>query len=943
MTDRTVSVKLKAEVAAYVASMRTAGRATTDLEKASLKVAAAFSDEEDAAGRVRVAQLKLNELLESGKAKASQLAAAEEQLAAAERNLTQVRERSVMVGQEFVAEQERAAAAVEDTTEVVEEHGRATEKVAQRAQAQWHALVAVLVGGAPIAAATATGTAVALAAAGFVGFGAVALRNNAAVRQSFEDLSGEINAGLAQDAAVLQDEFVGAAGQISGAYQRLRPQLRAAFSASQPLVADLVGGVTDFAENAMPGMVRSVERAGPAVKGLRSLLGDLGSGLGGFFDELSEHSEEAGEGLEHLGALLKGVLTGTAPILGDLTDLWAEHGDEVADVVTRIIGLLGGLTNGALPGVSSGLDLVLDVADGVLDILEPMEDILGPLASSWLAVGLAMRLMRGVGGIIGRVTDSVTDLGDASGRAEGRVSRMGKAAGLAGLAIIGAGAALASSFSDPSVATNIDALTDGLGRWARQGEVSGEAARFLGEDLEGLSDALEQLGGWANFAAGPVQDVVEFLSGGAYEGGITQAENKIRDLGDALAGLVEDGKADVAAKVFELVAAKANEMGVSTEELTELMPQYTAAMGDAASKTQDLGLSTYQSIPGVDSLKESLKVLSDQTADTSDKVDALNSAWRQLFGTSLTMEEATAAFEEGLDQMASSIEELRKETSGWRGQLLTAKGAVNLTTEAGRSLSEQLIQQGESYRALAQTAYDSARQQGQSQQQALQAAISASSERRAQFISEARQMGFTADQARVLANRYLGLPDDVRTLIEQPGMATARAAAKGYASELNGIPPFIGTTVHTRYTVSGGRLATGFRDGGLVKGYADGGRVQGFPGGGMVRGPGGPREDKVPAMLSNREFVVNAAATAKNLPLLHAINAGRDVVRAMADGGAVMGVPGFGGFGGGSVTNVYVTAPNYVGSAKELVTAIRGEVRKSGGGDVQAFLGRRSE
>ncbi|MEC3955812.1 hypothetical protein VMT65_22455 [Nocardia sp. CDC153] len=42
--------------------------------------------------------------------------------------------------------------------------------------------------------------------------------------------------------------------------------------------------------------------------------------------------------------------------------------------------------------------------------------------------------------------------------------------------------------------------------------------------------------------------------------------------------------------------------------------------------------------------------------------------------------------------------------------------------------------------------------------------------------------------------------------------------------------------------------------------------------GGMVRGPGGPREDRVPIMASNGEFVVNAAATARHSALLEAIN-----------------------------------------------------------------------
>jgi murein DD-endopeptidase MepM/ murein hydrolase activator NlpD len=45
--------------------------------------------------------------------------------------------------------------------------------------------------------------------------------------------------------------------------------------------------------------------------------------------------------------------------------------------------------------------------------------------------------------------------------------------------------------------------------------------------------------------------------------------------------------------------------------------------------------------------------------------------------------------------------------------------------------------------------------------------------------------------------------------------------------------------------------------------------------GGYVTGPGGPRDDRVPAMLSNGEFVVNAQATKANRVWLEALNAGK--------------------------------------------------------------------
>jgi len=52
-------------------------------------------------------------------------------------------------------------------------------------------------------------------------------------------------------------------------------------------------------------------------------------------------------------------------------------------------------------------------------------------------------------------------------------------------------------------------------------------------------------------------------------------------------------------------------------------------------------------------------------------------------------------------------------------------------------------------------------------------------------------------------------------------------------------------------------------------------RKGGYAEGGPVRGPGGPREDAIPAWLSNGEFVVNAAAAKQNHGLLTAINAQR--------------------------------------------------------------------
>jgi hypothetical protein len=58
---------------------------------------------------------------------------------------------------------------------------------------------------------------------------------------------------------------------------------------------------------------------------------------------------------------------------------------------------------------------------------------------------------------------------------------------------------------------------------------------------------------------------------------------------------------------------------------------------------------------------------------------------------------------------------------------------------------------------------------------------------------------------------------------------------------------------------------------------------KGFATGGYVSGPGGPREDKIPAMLSNGEFVINAASVKR---------IGLDFLRYVNDGGSFGGDPG---------------------------------------------------
>jgi hypothetical protein len=123
--------------------------------------------------------------------------------------------------------------------------------------------------------------------------------------------------------------------------------------------------------------------------------------------------------------------------------------------------------------------------------------------------------------------------------------------------------------------------------------------------------------------------------------------------------------------------------------------------------------------------------------------------------------------------------------------------------------------------------------------------------------------GNLGEDVRNSGDKTVGTLNDQKGILERIVDAIAAAVSKPAEVLQNGPAAALGVRGYT---------------GGFFQMLADGGLN------GRIRGPGGPKEDKVPAMLSDGEFVVNAEQTSKHLGLLHAINAGH-----YADGGYIQG------------------------------------------------------
>lgn len=170
---------------------------------------------------------------------------------------------------------------------------------------------------------------------------------------------------------------------------------------------------------------------------------------------------------------------------------------------------------------------------------------------------------------------------------------------------------------------------------------------------------------------------------------------------------------------------------------------------------------------------------------------------------------------------------------------------------------------------------------------------------RAELIRQATQSGLTAGQANALADKYLAMPKDVTTFIKQLGAGTVQKAIGDLTIAINGLSTNlrislgidgVGTAIGQIASLNNA-IAT------IPRGIVINGRTVGIATGGYIRGPGTGTSDSINARLSNGEFVVNAAATARNRSLLENINNG------------VKGFAGGSGFAAGGAVNSAPTGP----------------------------------
>jgi TP901 family phage tail tape measure protein len=276
--------------------------------------------------------------------------------------------------------------------------------------------------------------------------------------------------------------------------------------------------------------------------------------------------------------------------------------------------LQGSIETALIKSGSAANSLMREGVQGATGLVNAYNELPGPLQT-------AVTLIGGVGGAAGvaaggfllmlpRIVETraaMAALTASSATAAGAVATLGLAARGAGVAagLFAIGWAVTELDKDlqgllGNGPADVKALSDSLSEFASTGRVTGELARQLGDGLSSFDESLRRLtdrntfekiddaaqGAWTWLVTlnGLLGEEAFGTSGTPYR----LARQDLEELDAVLAGMVTGGNIEGARRNFEALSAHAQAQGKSVASLTEQLPSYTAALDAAGTKTENL-------------------------------------------------------------------------------------------------------------------------------------------------------------------------------------------------------------------------------------------------------------------------------------------------------------------------------------------------------------------
>lgn len=716
-------------------------------------------------------------------------------------------------------------------------------------------IAAGVVAGAPLVGAALIGG----VGAAFIGLAAVAQHSNDQIQASFHQLTADVTS---QARVLTSDTVPGLTAALQLAdreVQTLGPRMAGAFQAVNPEVITLTSGLVNMVNGVLPGLVNALAAGQPVALGFATMLDELGVAVGQSLTSLSVHADAFGVAFTSAGRIVADALGAVTVLVNDLGQVWANSSAGIEQGLNGVLGLVTGLASGAMPVLTEALNVVSGALSEITTFLSPLDGLLGGVAAGAL---VAWAAFKGAG----LVTSGVQSLSEGL---LGLATRLDAVAPRAATAMTGI-AALGETFAGP-LGIAMAAATIGLGLLANAQQQAAQRAQAHASMVQSLSSALQQSSGVidANVRSQVAQQIQSDKSYSTFQslgislsqltdialgntGSFNQLHQQLQNNITAGTTLAQSGE-----QLIPVMDGQATRSAAAQKSLDSLR----TTLGDASQKNRDLTAATTGATVTMSPLQQAFQTLASSTANADQKTQSFNSTVAILIGNKLGVQQSLLSFQLQVDALSQSI------------------------TNNGRTLDAN-TQQGQTNRQAILNAMQAALQHQQAvfqQTGSIDAATRALNTDEGALESNAVKVFGNRDAVDSLLNSVGGLPGQY---------AGAAAAADDFATRTG---TAIGHIADKTISVNAyGTFFESWDD--PVTGQRHVQTVRMNAAGGYIAGPGGPTDDRIPAMLSNGEYVVNAASTARYAPLIEAINQNRLATGGMpipvahfAAGGPVIG------------------------------------------------------
>ncbi|MFE0206990.1 hypothetical protein [Streptomyces sp. NPDC058985] len=509
-------------------------------------------------------------------------------------------------------------------------------------------------------------------------------------------------------------------------------------------------------EELIPHMSREVQSFSGQMDRLMNVAGGAVStpGFDAFSDRVAELTDaKLDDFTDQLVHLLRMVSEGDADagVIGKILAYLRENGPAAREALNALGDAVGTLAEGAAEAGPTMLTLVTAAARLVAALPPELVAIILQTATALKLLQLAGLGAAAIAGGIGAVRTAIAGLAATAAAAGGGLAGLRAAFLSLGVAakasVVVAGiAAVAVVFTQladigKSAPPDVDKLTTSLGKLGQTGEVAGEAARAFGQDLGGLADSLRTLARPSN-----LDKTQQFLTSlvGMDSTPVKEAKEDLDAVDESLANLVKSGKGDIAAAALERIGEAMRKQGMSRKELEAQLDGYKSALADQAFEAELAAQS--QGVFGK-AAQDTAAKLSAQKASA----DGLRQSLQALNDVNRAGGSAMSAFEQSIDDVTEAVKDNA-------GALKMRGGELDLGSQKARDAEKALSDLA----ANTDAAAAAAREQGKSWEYV----NGIYTDGRDTFVQAARDMGLTAEQAEVLANQYLKIPDKKSTVLE---------------------------------------------------------------------------------------------------------------------------------------------------------------------------------